>query len=99
MTDLTVANTILQQLGGNRFRVMTGAKNFIGGKTSLSFRLPKANRGINGVYINLEPSDTYKVEFVRVQKSQRKVVETCEDVYCDSLQDVFTSVTGLHTRL
>jgi hypothetical protein len=99
MSDLTVATIILQQLGGNRFRAMTGAKDFVGGATSLSFRLPKANRGINGVYINLEPSDTYKIEFVRVRNFERKVVETCDDVYCDSLQDVFTRVTGLHTRL
>ena len=27
-TDMRVAETILSQLGGNRFRVMTGAKNF-----------------------------------------------------------------------
>jgi hypothetical protein len=99
MTDLTVANTILQQLGGPRFTAMTGAKNYVGGERSLSFRLPKANRGINGVYITSEPSDTYKIEFIRVQKTERKVVETCEDVYCDSLQEVFTRVTGLYTRL
>ena len=39
-TDLTVANTILQQLGGNKFRVMTGAKNFVGSNDALTFRLP-----------------------------------------------------------
>lgn len=99
MTDLTVAKTILQQLGGNRFTVMTGAKNYVGSDNTLSFRLPKANRKINGVTIILEPSDTYKVEFVRIVKFERRVVETCENVYCDSLQDVFTRVTGLYTHL
>jgi hypothetical protein len=38
-TDLTVANEIRNQLGGNRFAVMTGAHNFIGDANSLSFKL------------------------------------------------------------
>ena len=28
-TDMTVAKTILEQLGGNKFRMMTGAKNLL----------------------------------------------------------------------
>ena len=27
---MTVAKTILEHLGGNKFRMMTGAKNFVG---------------------------------------------------------------------
>ena len=30
MSNMTVAKTILEQLGGNKFRMMTGAKNFMG---------------------------------------------------------------------
>jgi hypothetical protein len=35
MSNLTVANTILEQLGGGRFIAMTGAKSFVGGEDSL----------------------------------------------------------------
>jgi len=42
MVDLTVANTILEQLGGRKFIAMTGARNFVGDFSGLSFRLPGA---------------------------------------------------------
>jgi len=36
---MRVAKTILEQLGGNHFRMMTGAKNLAGDENSLSMRL------------------------------------------------------------
>ena len=36
MSNLTVAKTILEQLGGNKFCMMTGAKNLAGDENSLS---------------------------------------------------------------
>ena len=39
MSNLKVAETILEQLGGNKFRMMTGAKNLAGDETSLSMRI------------------------------------------------------------
>lgn len=39
MTDMTVSQTILSQLGGNRFIAMTGSKNFVGSDDALSFKL------------------------------------------------------------
>jgi hypothetical protein len=33
MTDMTVSQTILSQLGGKRFIAMTGSKNFVGATT------------------------------------------------------------------
>ena len=41
MTDMTVAKTILAQLGGSRFVAMTGARHMAGDATSLSFGLPR----------------------------------------------------------
>ena len=38
---MTTAATILEQLGGNKFRAMTGAKNFLDGGSYLSFHLPR----------------------------------------------------------
>jgi hypothetical protein len=102
---MTVANTILAQLGGNRFRAMTGASNLVGspdGRGQLSFRLPGkgfARNGINLVIITLETSDTYTVEFKRIWGTKIKKVNKYEDVYCDMLREIFEEETGLRTSL
>lgn len=102
MSDLTVAKTILQQLGGSHFRVMTGARNFVGSDDSLMFDLPPCDfklKDIDRVRITLTPMDVYEVAFCTRKGGQLAVVETVEDVYCDTLRDVFERVTGLLTSL
>lgn len=99
VTDLTVANTILQQLGGRRFCMMTGAKGFLGTNNSLAFRIGRNCKGVNYVKVTLDPSDTYTVEFMRVSLRQNKVLATCSDIYWDSLQECFTRNTGMETHL
>jgi hypothetical protein len=98
-TDMTVAQTILEQLGGNRFKVMTGAKNFIGHNDGLSFRLPGAGgfckNGINYVFIKLEPSDTYTVTFSRIRGMKSTQVAQHNDIYFDALKDCISRETGL----
>ncbi len=102
-TDMTVANTILEQLGGRRFVVMTGCRDFVGSENALKFRIPKAKDGINCCEIKLEPSDTYTVRFVRVgdRRTGYRVTEKSvhEDIYNDSLVELFERVTGLYTHL
>lgn len=106
MTDMNIARTILEQLGGQRFLVMTGAKHLIAGERDLRFRIvgrsPKGKR-VNVVSITLEPSDTYKVETFYARKSNGlpdvQEISTRDDVYCDQLQECFTEMTGLYTRL
>ncbi len=99
--ELTVASTILAQLGGRRFIVCTGAKDFVGGRDFLQFRLPRglAKDGITRVRIVLTPMDVYTVETWRVTGRTATLVDSREDVYCDVLQDVFSRMTGLVTRL
>jgi hypothetical protein len=99
MTDLTVANTILAQLGGRAFKVITGAKDFVGGADSLSFSIPKAKKGINKVRIVLNAADTYDVTFYKYARLDLNEIATVNNVYCDQLQDVFTTHTGLYTSL
>lgn len=101
MSVNTVATTILEQLGGRRFQVMTGAKNFIGIGKGLAFRLPSnfATDGANHVTVSLESNDTYTMTFSKVRGASQKIIATKEDVYCDQLQAIFTKVTGLNTRL
>lgn len=101
MTDLTVANTILDQLGGRRFIAMTGAKNFVGSETSLSMTLPGSlTKGrINKLRITLTPDDLYTVEAFVFRKYELIPKGTTEGVYTDSLRGVFTAMTGLDTHL
>lgn len=101
MTNRDIANTILEQLGGNRFRAMTGAKSFSAGERSLAFRLSSrlTRDKIACVRITLGASDTYAVEFLAIRGLKVVVVDMRVDVFCDQLQDVFTQVTGLQTRL
>ena len=73
MDHMTVANTIRQQLGGQRFDCMTGARLHLahpaenGNRGALSFHLPRgAKDGINYVKIALMGSDTYDIEFMKI---------------------------------
>lgn len=101
--SLEVSKTILEQLGGRRFLTMTGAKHLVGGDNSLSMQLPGNARcngkRMTGIRIVLDPSDTYTVEAVVIRNHEYRVLETHSDIYCDNLQEVFTSLTGLHTHL
>lgn len=99
MTNLTVANTILEQLGGNKFIAMTGAKNFVGDTDSLMFSIGRNSSKANKVRVTLMPSDTYKVEFFQFRSLDLKVLKAYEDVYVDNLRSIFTSYTGLDTSL
>lgn len=96
---MQVAKTILEQLGGNKFIVMTGAKNFVGSDDSLSFRIGRNAASVNAVTITLLPSDTYRMDFYRIRKSQITQVKEFTDVYADQLQSLFTEATGLYTSL
>ena len=57
MSNLQVANTILRQLGGHRFKIMTGAKNLIGDENSLTFKV--ASPICTHVKITLNGLDLY----------------------------------------
>lgn len=96
---MTVANTILQQLGGRKFIVMTGASNLSGSADCLSFKIGRNSGSVSHIRVTLLPFDTYKMEFLRVRALKVNVVKTFEDIYCDQLQELFTEVTGMHTRL
>ncbi|WP_022721619.1 hypothetical protein [Rhodopseudomonas sp. B29] len=98
----TIAQTILEQLGGRRFVAMTGARNFLSHNDgALSFALPSnfATAGINRVKITLTPTDDYTIEFAKVRGVSIKTIASVDGVYADTLRDVFTDRTGLDTSL
>jgi len=100
-TDMTVAKTILAQLGGGKFIAMTGAKNFIGDENSLSFclRSGMAKNGSNRVKITLDPCDTYTVQFAKYRALKLTPISEHSDIYCDQLVELFERETGLYCSL
>ena len=113
MTEtMSVANTILEQWGGNKFIVMTGASHFVSDGNTLRMTLPKNVSKANRLYITLdEVTDSYTMRFFRYTAprmntktftfTSEKVQEIHEvsGVYFDQLQPIFTSVTGFDTHL
>lgn len=97
-----IANTIFQQIGGAKFRAMTGAKNVVvltGGGLMIDLPQNFAKDKINRVTIRLNQSDTYDLAFERVRGESIQSVSSSEGVYADSLSEVFTRHTGLDTTL
>ena len=99
MSDLTVAKTILEQLGGNKFRVMVGAKNLVGSENSLSFKFMHNSSKSTICRVTLTPMDVYEVEFSHIRNYDKIVDKTFDNVYNDSLVEIFEDYTGLHTSL
>ena len=96
-----VAETILQQLGGRKFLVMTGARGLLKSDAEkwLSFKLPGSYKGVNYVKITLTSSDLYDVEFGFVRGTSYSVKKQAKGIYADQLQKLFTDTTGLYTHL
>tara|TARA_Y100000588_G_scaffold178893_1_gene192792 strand:+ start:255 stop:560 length:306 start_codon:yes stop_codon:yes gene_type:complete len=100
MSNLTVAKTILEQLGGNKFCMMTGAKNLAGDENSLSMRIGRNSSNSNYLKITLNSMDLYDMKFCKLtRKFEEKSVTEYSDVYNDMLTDVFTKHTGMYTKL
>jgi len=94
-----VAKEILNQLGGNKFIAMTGAKNFACEENRLIFKIGRNEKRINVVDITLNGMDTYDVQFKRMTKSTLEIISEASGIYNDMLQSVFTKHTGMCTHL
>ena len=100
-----IAQTIWQQIGGKRFAVMTGSKDFVDMGNGLRMSLARNKTSANRLDIIYDAgTDLYNMRFYRRTFSkktfERKVkdVETHEGIFFDMLEDVFTQVTGLYTH-
>lgn len=95
--SLAIARTIIDQLGGGMFRLMTGCKDVVAlqdGCGGVQFKIGRNSKGISIVKIELLPSDTYRVQFLRKYRGL-KVVDAAEGVFCDELQSLFEEKTGM----
>ena len=97
---MTVAKTILTQLGGRKFSVMTGAKNFMDHGDALSMRIGRNSSNSNYLKVTLNCMDLYDLRFSKVSKwGEEKSIKTYHDIYCDILVETFESHTGMYTSL
>ena len=100
MSDMRVANTILEQLGGRRFIAMTGSSNFGGFENSLSMRLTRNKLSATHLTINF---DAYRHLHHDVRSYSQVRDEDCSRTYrCvfrPASKSLFTAQTGLYTRL
>ena len=97
---MSVARTILSQLGGNKFAVMTGAKNFIDLKNGIRMKIGRNKTNANWMEITLNSLDLYDVAFAKLTRlGERKSLKEYKNVYNDSLVSLFESHTGMYTSL
>jgi len=95
-----VAKEIFRQLGGQKFKVMTGAYNFLyedekNGIISLRFSF-KGSKKSNMLKIEYNRyKDYYKMIFYK----NGKIMQEYDSIYNDQLQELFTEFTGLYTTL
>lgn len=97
---------ILNQLGGKRFAMMVGAKDHIALENGVRFKIGKNSSATNTVTVVYDSGkDLYNMTFEKVSLSRktwnvsRKIIHSCDGVFGDQLQDIFTDVTGMFTKL
>mgnify|MGYP003120586095 CR=1 FL=1 len=92
---------LLQQLGGNRFIAMTGAKNLAvdKAKNTLHMKIGRNSKGVSHLRIKLTGADLYDMEFLQVRAGNVKVKAKETGLYADQLQKMFTKHTGMYTSL
>ncbi len=98
--DTTVSQTILSQLGGRRFTIMTGAKHHFG-ERALTIRMPKTGKDKSNTWvITLNgATDTYDIETFFVRGATRNLKSTFTDIYAENLVELFERVSGFYTKL
>ena len=96
----TIAQTILTQLGGNRFLAMTGAKQLVALPSGgLQFSFPRSPKNkANKVSIRLD-GDLYTVNFFSARGIAVVDRGAFEMIYGDRLAALFTEQTGFDTHL
>lgn len=111
MNNKIIAMTILDQLGGNRFIAMTGAKDFFTNGNDCCFSIPKNASKANRIKIILETDDTYTMEFIKFvsgwfdhknliyHDSKVETIKKVKGLFFDQLTDIFTDVTKMYTSL
>ncbi len=95
-----IANEIYRQLGGNKFRVMTGAKMMVSTENGIRMRIGRNKTNANFMEVSLNSLDLYDITLAKLTKmGEMKSVKTYDNVYNDMLVRIFESHTGMYTTL
>ena len=95
-----VAQTIINQIGGQKMFRMIGVKKVGIGLNSITLHfVAKALQGINKINVTLDPSDTYTVKFYRSTVKGDNLKYEINDIYCDQLIELIENKTGLSLRM
>ena len=96
-----IAQTIVNQLGGRRFMLMTGTKSFAFDSTGgVSFKICRNKSKCNHVVIEYDYSkDLYNVVFGRIHGTKYSELKRTNGCYFDMLVEMFEDYTGLYTTL
>jgi hypothetical protein len=98
--NLTIAKTIIQQLGGNKFITMTGAKNIFADGQGVTMQIMKNKSKAKYLTIQLNSLDLYDMQFKSIDKDFNLIIKAeKQNVYAEDLEIIFTNITGLNTRL
>lgn len=97
------ANLILNQLtasqnGTRKLYAMVGSRQFAFDSSkapNVNFRF-QGSEACNHVNIQLNGADLYNMTFNKIQGFDIQQVKHFENVYCDSLLEIFESETGLY---
>jgi hypothetical protein len=99
-----IAETIRVQIGG-RALYMLGAKDLLVSARDrfLQFKVGRNEKGVGAIRITLTPADLYEVTAYKVTRKggvpDWKVLETVDNVFCDTLLRVLESLTGMYMSL
>ncbi len=109
---MTVATIIYQQLGGNKFMVMTGAKQLSSIPNGIEFSLPRNKSKANRFKVVLDQgADLYDVTFSKfalprlssktgeLTGGEAVELSVTRRVDAESLRAMFTDYTGLFTSM
>ena len=101
---LQIANTIWQQLGSQRFQLMTGCQPLVygekDGKVYLLMSVGRNCHSINRFEVAYNGGlDLYEVRFIRKRGLEAKVVAEHKEVYADMLHTLFEQHTGMTTTM
>lgn len=86
-----IGANILQQLGGQRFQSLTGARDFVWQNDGIAFRVPRTGSGIAYIRITVAPNDTYSVTFL--DKHSVEIVRI-DDLCADALRATMAQHIG-----
>jgi len=92
MSDLTVAQTILEQLGGREFVLLTGSRSFVGGDNFLSFALSPNKSRTLAPYTEKSDPNGYHALYVSSAPSEASFAAR------DKMREVITAAVGEHLR-